>query len=100
MFERWHMGTATHTISDPRAGETIWDRCITMAVDPFSRATGIGRTKIYELLATQDLESIVIGRRRLILLDSYRRLIEKQRSATPTARPAAPAHSYRGAAVS
>jgi len=85
------MNTATHSISDPREGETIWDRYITMPVEPFSRTTGIGRTKIYELLATQDLESIVIGRRRLILLDSYRRLIEKQRSATPTARPAAPA---------
>jgi hypothetical protein len=83
------MDTATHTISDPRECETIWDRYITMPVDPFSRITGIGRTKVYELLAAQDLESIVIGRRRLILLDSYRRLIEKQRSATPAARPAA-----------
>ena len=42
--------------------------------------TGIGRSKTYELLAAGDLDSIKIGKRRLIILDSYRKLIEQQRA--------------------
>jgi hypothetical protein len=42
--------------------------------------TGIGRSKTYELLANGDLVSFKIGKRRLIVLDSYHRLIERQRA--------------------
>jgi hypothetical protein len=36
---------------------------------------GVGNTLLYELLASGDLKSIRIGRRRLILVESIRRLI-------------------------
>ncbi len=49
-----------------------------MSVPDFLRAAGIGRTKLYELLGTGQLASITIGRRRLIVVDSYRELIGRQ----------------------
>ena len=58
----------------------ISDR-ITMPVPDFLRASGIGRTTLYEMLATGELASITIGRRRLIVVDSYRQLIERQTAA-------------------
>lgn len=64
------------------------NRIITAPVGEFCRISGIGRTRVYELIAAGDLDSITVGKRRLIVLDSYRRLIERQRG-TPTERPAA-----------
>jgi hypothetical protein len=52
---------------------------ITATIPEFRRLSGIGRSKIYELLDAGELESIHLGARRLILVDSYRRLIERQR---------------------
>ena len=51
-----------------------------MPVQQFLVAAGFGRTKLYDLLCSGELDSVVIGRRRLILMDSYRRLIERQRA--------------------
>ncbi len=56
----------------------ISDR-ITAPVGEFRRLAGIGHSKVYELLAAGELDSITIGRRRLIVLVSYQRLIERQR---------------------
>jgi excisionase family DNA binding protein len=39
---------------------------------------GLGRTKIYELLATGELTSVKVGRARLVLVSSLRRFIENQ----------------------
>jgi predicted DNA-binding transcriptional regulator AlpA len=47
------------------------------------RVSGISRSRIYELLDAGELESVHIGSRRLVLIDSYRRLIERQRAAAP-----------------
>jgi hypothetical protein len=52
---------------------------ITATIPEFRRISGIGRSRIYELLDAGELESIYIGARRLILIDSYRRLIERCR---------------------
>jgi hypothetical protein len=52
---------------------------ITATIKRFSEISGIGRSKIYELLADHSLESIYVGGRRLILIDSYRRLIDRGR---------------------
>src|SRR3954453_4994523 len=57
------------------------DNLITTTIGKFCDISDIGRSKVYELLDAGDLDSIKIGKRRLILLDSYRRLIERQRSA-------------------
>jgi excisionase family DNA binding protein len=55
---------------------------ITCSIREFCRLSGISRSRVYELLSDRKLESICLGSRRLILLESYRRLIERQR-ATP-----------------
>jgi excisionase family DNA binding protein len=67
------------------------DILITTTISNFCRLTGIGRSKTYELLAAGDLDSIKIGKRRLIVLDSYRKLIEQQqrRTASSTVGPGA-----------
>lgn len=62
-------------------GGAIWDRHITMPPRQFREAAGIGNTKLYEMLGSGELESILLGRRRLIVVDSYRRLIERRREA-------------------
>jgi len=41
-----------------------------------TRLTGIGKTKLFELIANGSLETTSIGRRRLILYRSLRHLIE------------------------
>jgi hypothetical protein len=70
------------------AMDTLANRIITAPVGEFCRISGIGRTRVYELIATGDLDSIAVGKRRLIVLDSYRRFIERHRG-TPAERPAA-----------
>ena len=69
---------------------------ITTTIGDFSRLTGLGRSTIYELLGERKLDSVKIGKRRLILLDSYRRLLERQLPpvAAPTG-PGRPAASNR-----
>jgi excisionase family DNA binding protein len=39
-----------------------------------ARALGLGRSKIYELIAEQRLETVTIGRRRLVRVNSVRAL--------------------------
>lgn len=42
--------------------------------------TGLGRTKVYELIAQQKLKTVAIGRRRLVLVKSIEALLRP----TPT----------------
>ena len=55
------------------------DDRITATIPEFRRLSGIGRSRIYELLDAGEIDSIYLGTRRVILIDSYRRLIERQR---------------------
>jgi hypothetical protein len=80
------------------AMDTFADRIITAPVGEFCRISGIGRTRVYELIAAGDLDSITVGKRRLIVLDSYRRLIERQRGARAE-RPAASPPPHKRAAA-
>jgi hypothetical protein len=52
---------------------------ITMPIADFCRASGLSRSKVYQMFDTGELEWIHVGVRRLVLLDSYRRLIEQRR---------------------
>jgi excisionase family DNA binding protein len=61
--------------------DNIADRIITAPIAEFCRLSGIGRSLVYEMIGDGRLDSIRIGKRRLIVLDSYRRLIECQRAA-------------------
>ena len=53
---------------------------LTATIPEFRRLSGISRSRIYELLDAGEIDSIHIGSRRLVLIDSYRRLIERQRA--------------------
>lgn len=48
---------------------------LTVTVADATKILGIGRTTAYELLAARKLESITIGRRRLITTESIRRFV-------------------------
>jgi excisionase family DNA binding protein len=75
---------------------------ITAPVEDFSRLTGLGVSTVWRMLNEGMLESIRIGRRRLIVLSSYYRLIEAQRAAPvppvpmPKGRPRAARRSQAG----
>ena len=58
---------------------------ITATIDNFCAISNIGRSKVYELLDSGDIESIKIGKRRLIIIESYRRLIERQQATSASA---------------
>lgn len=49
-------------------------------------ASGLGPTTIYALIATGELESVKVGRRRLIRVPSLRRLIEGDKAQIGAAR--------------
>jgi excisionase family DNA binding protein len=57
------------------------NRAITATVREFCALTGLGITTTYSLLNLGQIDSIKIGKRRLIVLDSYHKLIERQRDA-------------------
>ena len=56
------------------------ENLITTPVDAFCVLSGLGRTTVYELFKSGDLASVKIGKRRLVIIESYRRLIERQRA--------------------
>jgi hypothetical protein len=51
--------------------------CITMPPRQFRVASGIGNTKLYELLRDGEIQSVRIGRRRLIVVQSYLDLLDR-----------------------
>ncbi|SMQ73799.1 DNA binding domain-containing protein, excisionase family [Altererythrobacter xiamenensis] len=44
-----------------------------------ARALGIGKTKTYALISDQLLDTVTIGSRRLVTVESIQRLVEKAR---------------------
>lgn len=46
------------------------------SVTDAAKALGVGRTKLYEMIATGELRSMQIGTRRLVKVASIRSLIE------------------------
>lgn len=82
------------TISNESRGEQLslpfaQERCPpTPALEPFTvriteamRLTGLRRSKIYELIASDNIETVKVGRCTLVLVSSLRALIERGRSA-------------------
>ncbi len=49
------------------------------AGEPFQRVAGIGRSQQYDLIAAGEIESVLVGRRRLIIMSSYAAYLERQR---------------------
>ncbi|MGW8188889.1 helix-turn-helix domain-containing protein [Sphingomonas hankookensis] len=50
---------------------------LAIPVKDAAKSLGIGRTKLYELIGGGQLQTLQIGRRRLVKTDSIRALVEK-----------------------
>jgi hypothetical protein len=59
------------------------DRIITAPVNDFSRISGLGVSTVWKLIAEEELETISVGKRRLVVLDSYRRFVERKLAEAP-----------------
>jgi excisionase family DNA binding protein len=53
----------------------------TCTIEEASDVSGIGRTKLYELIGAGQIETLMIGRRRLIRVPSLLRLLEPDQAA-------------------
>ena len=53
---------------------------LTVTVKEACEALSIGRSKLYEMLGEQRLDSICLGRRRLITTESIRALVDAART--------------------
>lgn len=54
---------------------------VTTTVAQFKELTGLGHTSVYELIKSGDIQSVTIGRRRLIILESWFALLRSRLSA-------------------
>jgi hypothetical protein len=61
-----------------RDGQGYGPDPLAVTVEEGRRIIGLGTTKVWELIASGDLKSLRIGRRRLILYQSIRDLIARQ----------------------
>jgi excisionase family DNA binding protein len=50
---------------------------VTVTVPVALRLSGLGRTKLYELLASREIESVRVGKRRLIVFASLKTCLTK-----------------------
>ncbi|MGO9427560.1 excisionase family DNA-binding protein [Rhodoblastus sp.] len=50
---------------------------VTVTIPTAIKLSGLGRTKLYELLAKQEIESVRVGTRRLINFASLKALLER-----------------------
>jgi hypothetical protein len=62
------------------------DQLISATIEQFRQISGLGTTKIWELIRDGTLETVTFGKRRLILVDSYRRALARQRASPSDAR--------------
>ena len=61
---------------------------ITATVRQFKELSGLGATSIYELIRCGEIQSITIGRRRLIVLASWHALLRSRLAAADCTEPA------------
>ena len=70
--------------------ETPHMKPICVTPEEAARVLGIGRTFVYQLLATGKLESFKLGRRRLVPIDAIERLIAEERHQADEKAPEVP----------
>jgi hypothetical protein len=68
---------------------------ITASVAEFCRLSGIGRSSAYQMIANGSIDSVTIGRRRLVILDSYLRLIARRQEEQAAGAPLIPSPNPR-----
>jgi excisionase family DNA binding protein len=71
---------ATHVPPEtPASGASIpFSERLTCTIAEACEATGLGRTKLYELIGDGRVDTATIGRRRLVKVHSLRRLLEME----------------------
>jgi excisionase family DNA binding protein len=52
---------------------------LAVSINEAAKALGLGRTPIYAMIADGRLEAFKLGRRRLVTVDSVRRLVTSKR---------------------
>jgi len=70
------------TPSDETAADTA---AISVTIDAACRATGLGRSKLYQLIRDGELRIAKIGRRTIVPTDDLRALIDRHRVPGPPA---------------
>ncbi|WP_449377011.1 helix-turn-helix domain-containing protein [Bradyrhizobium sp. UFLA05-112] len=66
-------GLSASKPSDPR--KIPFAERLTCTIDEACQATGLGRTKLYELIGAGQLDTRTVGRRRLVLVRSLRSML-------------------------
>jgi hypothetical protein len=56
---------------------------ITATVEGLCQLSGLGKSTIWALIAKNELDAISVGHRRLVIIESYRRYVERQRAKPP-----------------
>jgi hypothetical protein len=81
--EGWRVKTKTSkTPSAKRSGQRTSFEPITASIPAFCRLSGIGRSKLYELINSGTIKTVRIGKRQFIVIASFRDLIARQLPAT------------------
>ena len=69
----------------------VKDRCKVVLFEEFCEIAHVGHSRGYEFLNSGDVKSVLVGRRRLVLIQSWydylERLLEEQRTFTPGRHP-------------
>ena len=60
-------------------GSVPFSQRLTCTIEEACSATGLGRTKLYELIGAGCLATTTVGRRRLVSVDSLRALLEPRK---------------------
>jgi hypothetical protein len=60
---------------------TLFPGLSTASVKKFAAIADLGESTVWKLIHDGQLETIAVGRKRLVVVESYRRLIEAQRAA-------------------
>jgi excisionase family DNA binding protein len=72
-------GAAAQITDDPSDPVSAQPEPLTVRIPAAVRMTGIGRSKLYELIQSGDIDIVKIGASTLIPVDSLRKLIDRHR---------------------
>jgi hypothetical protein len=80
IFRGWHLKTKTGAgRSEPRGiRPQLAVEPITASIPAFCRMSGVGRSKVYELINSGAVKTVRIGKRQFIVLSSFHELIARQ----------------------
>lgn len=76
---RTRRGLPRDTSSEPQSTSASQPEPLTVRIPAAIRMTGIGRSKLYELIQSGDIEIVKIGSSTLIPVESLRQLINRNR---------------------